>query len=66
MKNPASRGATAGLSKIVSSQADSHGYALTPGALQAHRLIQRGLTPAVANAVAALAYAVPESWRTAR
>ena len=62
MKKPANAGAH-GLSKIVASRADNHGYASDPSVLQAHRLIRRGLTPAVAAAVVSLAYPAIDDWR---
>lgn len=62
MRKPAQRVGTGGLSVNVASQADIHGYAATPGALQVHRLVQRGLTPAVAAATASLIYPPRDHW----
>lgn len=65
MKKPANAGARR-LSKSVFLEVDTDGYAATASALQVRRLVERGLTPAVAAAIAALAYAIPETWRDAR
>lgn len=65
MKKPAHRGATAGLSNAFR-QVSVERYAPDHAPLQARTLGRRyGLTPAVAQAVAELAFATPEHWRRA-
>ena len=65
-EKPAHRGATAGLSNAFW-QVSEERYAPTVAALQARSIERRhGLTPAVAAAVAALAYTLPEHWGVTR
>lgn len=60
----ASRGATAGLRNAFLA-ARTETYAPAPASLQARYLARRyGLAPGVAAATAALAYAIPETWRS--
>ena len=62
----ASRGATAGLNDaFLAVRVET--YALPPTTLQARTLSHRyGLSPAVAAVIAGHAFAVSETWRTAR
>lgn len=58
----ASRGATAGLENAFLAVRNET-YALPPASLQARSVERRlRLSPAVAAAVAGLAYAIPEHW----
>lgn len=61
MKKPANAGAH-GLSKSVFRQVDTDGYAAPASAVQVRRLIQQGLTPAVAAVTVGLAYPVIDHW----
>jgi hypothetical protein len=61
MKKPANAGAH-GLSKDVGLAVDNFGYAAPASAIQVHRLIRQGLTPAVAAATVSLAYPPRDHW----
>ena len=66
MRNPAHRGATAGLSNAFR-QVSTERYASATASLQARTLSHRyGLSAAVAAAIAELAYPQVDSWRAAR
>ncbi len=63
--NNESRGAArrTRLPEIVASQADLPGFTAPPALLQASRIARRfAFSAALASEVAALAYAVPETW----